>query len=118
MASSPPSDFEFERACACLESSGITVLDRRWQPPGGQDQAPVIAAWRQTLIVCDVRIITAASRDSITQMSAARARRLRRLAVAWMDAHAVRYEQIRLDAIGIIREGPGGYTITHAMEVA
>jgi len=95
----------------------MKVLDRRWQAPGDQGEAGIIGLHRGMLIVCEVRIVTAASGDGITRMSTAKIRRLRRIAVVWMDAHGTRYDRVRVDAIGIVREGPGGYTITHAVEV-
>jgi putative endonuclease len=39
--------------------------------------------------------------------------RLRRLAVQWLNAHGVRFEQIRIDVIGLLYEGTGGFTIEH-----
>jgi putative endonuclease len=39
--------------------------------------------------------------------------RLRRLAVGWINAHGVRFDQVRIDVVGLVYEGTGGFTIEH-----
>ncbi len=40
-------------------------------------------------------------------------RRLRGLAVAWLSAHGVRFDQVRVDVVGLVREATGDFTVEH-----
>ena len=42
---------------------------------------------------------------------------LRRLAGRWLAAHGVRFDQIRIDAVGLLQESAGGFTIKHIRAV-
>ena len=44
--------------------------------------------------------------------------RLRRLAAQWLSAHGVRFDQIRIDVLGLLRDGSGGFTVEHVRGVA
>ena len=44
-------------------------------------------------------------------------RRLRRLAAQWLAAHGSRYDQIRIDVVGLLRDGADGFTIEHVRGV-
>lgn len=111
------SDSALDHAAGCLRSIGATILDRRWREPGTQDEAPIIASHQHSLVICDVRSIAPGSSTDLTHMNPAKVRRLRRLAIAWMRDHGGRYDRVRVDAVGIVRDGTGGYTVTHAQEV-
>ncbi|HEX2819158.1 MAG TPA: hypothetical protein VHO07_03170 [Streptosporangiaceae bacterium] len=47
------------------------------------------------------------------QVSGATVRRMRRLAVDWMDAHGKRYDQVRTDSIVILALPMSQYDLTH-----
>ena len=36
---------------------------------------------------------------------------------AWLTAHGVRFDQIRIDVVGLLYEGTGGFTIEHVRGV-
>lgn len=95
-----------------LHDAGFRLLDRDWQ--SAQGQLDIVAADRQVLVVCEVRT-RSGTKHGLPPETAGRARihRLRKLAVAWMTAHGVRFEQMRVDRAGVIWEGTGGYTIEH-----
>ena len=39
--------------------------------------------------------------------------RLRRLAVRWLTAHGIRFDQIRIDVVGLLDDSAGGFTVEH-----
>ena len=43
--------------------------------------------------------------------------RLRRLAALWLSAHGIRFDQIRIDVVGLLCDGAGGYTVEHVRGV-
>jgi putative endonuclease len=95
-----------------LESAGFRVLDRAWRSPDGQ--LDIAAVDRHVFVVCEVKTRSGTRhRSALEAISRARLRRLRGLAVAWLNAHGVRFEQVRVDIITLTREGPGGYTTEH-----
>ena len=38
-------------------------------------------------------------------------------AARWLSEHGKRYDQIRIDAVGLLQEGTGGFTIEHIRTV-
>jgi putative endonuclease len=99
-----------------LQDAGFRLLDRDWQSAEGR--LDVVATDRQVLVACEVRT-RSGTRYGLPLETAGRARhrRLRKLAVAWMTAHGVRFDQVRVDIAGVIWEGTGGYTIEHTRGV-
>lgn len=95
-----------------LESAGFRVLDRTWQAPDGQ--LDIVAVDRGVFVVCEVT--TRSGNRYGTELEAigrARLQRLRGMAAAWLNAHGVRFDQVRVDIIGLVWEGSGGYTTEH-----
>ena len=46
-------------------------------------------------------------------VSQAKRARLRRLAVQWLNAHGVRFDQVRIDVVGLVYDGTGGFSVEH-----
>jgi putative endonuclease len=95
-----------------LERSGLQVLDRNWRCAEGE--VDIVAVDRGVLVICEVK--TRSDTRYGTPLEAISARkhgRLRRLAVRWVAAHGVRYEEIRIDVVGVLRAAPGEFTIEH-----
>jgi putative endonuclease len=114
---SPPQRQEaISEAARYLERNGVKVLDQRWQAPGESGQLDLIAVERDVFAVAAVSYATPTGRANLTEISAKKARLLRRLGVAWMNAHGVRYDRLRVDAVAVLWEGTGGYTIQHVRE--
>jgi putative endonuclease len=105
------------RAEQYLQGTGLRVLDRDWHH--GDGRLDVIAADGQhVLVVCMVRTMRRGARQRpLDAISKTRVRSKRRLAVIWMREHGVRYDQIRIDVLGLLHEGTGGYTIEHVKAV-
>jgi hypothetical protein len=38
--------------------------------------------------------------------------------VAWLNAHGIRFDRVRVDVVGLVRDPSGGYTIEHVRGVA
>jgi Holliday junction resolvase-like predicted endonuclease len=39
--------------------------------------------------------------------------RLRWRAVRWLTAHGIRFDQIRIDVVGLLSDSAGGFTVEH-----
>ena len=95
-----------------LESAGLRILDRNWRCATGE--IDIVAVDRQVFVVCEVKTRSGTRFGTpLEAVGRAKLRRLRKLAVAWLNAHGVRFEQVRVDIVGLVYEGTGGYTIEH-----
>jgi putative endonuclease len=99
-----------------LAAAGMRILDRNWRCKDGE--IDIVAADRHVFVVCEVKTRSSARYGTpLEAVGRAKLKRLRRLAVLWLIAHGVRYDQIRIDVVGLIYEGTGGYTIEHVKGV-
>ena len=95
-----------------LESCGFRILDRNWRCAEGE--IDIVAVERHTFVVCEVKTRSGTRYGTpLEAVGRAKRNRLRRLAVRWLTAHGVRFDQIRIDVIGLLYEGTGGFTIQH-----
>jgi putative endonuclease len=103
-------------AAEYLERSGMRILDRNWRCAEGE--LDIVAAQRQTLVVCEVKTRSSdrfgTPLEAITRQ---KQRRLRRLAICWVVAHGVLFDEIRIDALGVLRASSGEFTVTHVAGV-
>ncbi|MGH3190297.1 MAG: YraN family protein [Streptosporangiaceae bacterium] len=100
-----------QRAAEYLKSCGLRILDRDRHGPEGE--IDIVAEDRGTLVVCVVMSRVKSALEPLEAVSRARRARLRRLAVQWLNAHGVLFDRVRIDVIGLIYEGTGGFTIEH-----
>jgi putative endonuclease len=99
-----------------LEKAGFRLLDRDWHD--GNEVLDIVAAERHVFIVCEVKIRSRTGyRAPLEAVSRAKRGRLRTLAVRWMNGHGVRFDQVRIDVVGVVYEGSGGFTIEHIRAV-
>jgi len=98
-----------------LESRGLQVLDQRWRYSFGD--LDLVAADQGVFVACAVRVRRPRVNGDPAHLSEQKVRLLRRLAVRWMQEHAVRYDQVRADVAVVSYEGTGGYTIEHVKGV-
>jgi putative endonuclease len=90
----------------------VTGKDRNWRSADGE--IDIVAVERHVLVVCEVKSRTSTRYGSpLEAVSRAKRGRLRRLAVQWLNAHGVRFDQVRIDVVGLVYEGTGGFTIEH-----
>jgi putative endonuclease len=100
-----------------LRDSGFTILDHNWT--SGEHAIDLLAVERDVFVICIVKS-RVRSRHYATPLEAVTrpySDRLRRAALAWLNAHGTRYSQVRIDVIGLVQEGTGGYTIEHIRAV-
>lgn len=106
-----------QAAVAYLEGLGFRILDRNWRCADGE--IDIVAVERHTFVVCEVKTRSGTRYGTpLEAVGRAKHRRLRRLAVAWLNAHGVRFDQIRIDVVGLLYEGSGGFTIEHVRGVS
>ena len=106
-----------QAAVEYLEKQGFRILDRNWRCAEGE--LDIVAVDRRVFVAVEVK--TRSSTRFGTPLEAvgrAKRLRLRRLAVTWLNAHGVHFEQVRVDVVGLMYEGTGGYTIRHVRGVA
>ena len=95
-----------------LEGCGFRILDRNWRCAEGE--IDIVAVERHTFVVCEVKTRSGTRYGTpLEAVGRAKRNRLRRLAVRWLIAHGVRFDQIRIDVVGLLYEGTGGFTIQH-----
>jgi len=93
-----------------LESAGLRILDRDWRCADGQ--IDIVAAEDRTLVVCEVQT-RSASGPSAPAMGRARRTRLRRLAVRWLVAHGLLFDEVRVDVVRLSGGRSGATAIEH-----
>jgi putative endonuclease len=99
-----------------LEGCGFRILDRNWRCAEGE--IDIVAVERHTFVVCEVKTRSGTRYGTpLEAVGRAKRARLRRLAVRWLTAHGVRFDQIRIDVVGLLYEGTGGFTIEHVRGV-
>ena len=103
-------------AAAYLERAGFRILDRNWRCAEGE--LDIVAAERRVLVVCEVKTRSDARYGSpLEAITRAKRSRLRRLAIRWLVAHGVLFDEVRIDVIGLIRNQAGLYEIEHVRGV-
>jgi putative endonuclease len=102
-------------AAEYLERSGLRILARNWRCSEGE--IDIVAAERQVLVVCEVKTRSGTRYGTPLEAITRRKRaRLRRLAVRWLAANGVLFDEVRVDVIGLTRQ-PGGFAIEHVRGV-
>ncbi|HLI36080.1 MAG TPA: YraN family protein [Streptosporangiaceae bacterium] len=105
-----------QAAAGYLEASGFRILDRNWRCADGE--IDIVAVERHALVICEVKTRSGARYGTpFEAVSRAKLARLRRLAVRWLNAHGVLFDQVRIDVVGLTPDGSGGYTIEHVRGV-
>jgi putative endonuclease len=103
-------------AAKFLTDAGLSVLGRNWRCKLGE--IDIVALDGRTLVVCEVKtrsgVRFGTPLEAITRQ---KAQRLRRLAVAWVRAHGLVFDQIRIDVIAVLRAASGDFSIEHVRGV-
>jgi putative endonuclease len=106
-----------QAAVSYLESRGFRILDRNWRC--GDGEIDIVAVERHTFVVCEVKTRSGTRFGTpLEAVGRAKRRRLRRLAALWLSAHGIRFDQIRIDVLGLLRDGADGFTVEHVRGVA
>jgi putative endonuclease len=105
-----------QAAVEYLERAGLRILDRNWRCAEGE--IDIVAAERQELVICEVKTRSSTRYGSpLEAISRSKRARLRRLAIQWLVAHGILFDEVRIDAIGLIRDESGHYQIEHVRGV-
>ena len=108
---------EGEQAAAdYLTGRGFRILDRNWRCAGGE--IDIVAVDRRTFVVCEVKTRSGTQYGApVEAVGPRKHKRLRRLAAIWLSAHGIRFDEIRIDVLGLLRDGTDGFTIEHVRGV-
>ncbi len=100
-----------------LVEQGMVVLDRNWRCELGE--IDLVARDGDTLVVCEVKtrrgLGTGGPLEAVTADKLAR---LRRLAMRWVASHGVHPSAVRVDVVGVLRQGPGPAELVHLRDVS
>lgn len=103
-------------AAEYLERAGMRILDRNWRCAEGE--IDIVATERQILVVCEVKTRSSVRYGTpLEAVTRAKRLRLRRLAARWLVAYGVLFDEVRIDVVGLIKDGPDDYLIEHARGV-
>ena len=99
-----------------LERAGLRILDRNWRCADGE--IDIVAAERRVLVVCEVKTRSGTRFGTpLEAISRNKRTRLRRLAVQWLAAHGVLFDEVRIDVIGLLKDTAGEFQIEHVRGV-
>lgn len=103
-------------AAEFLADAGLSVISRNWRCSLGE--IDIVALEGRTLVVCEVKTRSGVRFGTpLEAITWQKARRLRGLAVAWVRAHGLVFDEIRIDAIGVLRAASGEFSIEHVRGV-
>jgi putative endonuclease len=103
-------------AAEYLQQAGMRILDRNWRCAEGE--LDIVAAERRVLVACEVKTRSGLGFGSpLEAISRRKQARLRRLAISWIRAHGVLFDEARIDVIGLVRDRAGHFTIEHVRGV-
>jgi putative endonuclease len=105
-----------QAAAEYLQTAGFRILDRNWRCADGE--IDIVATERHVLVVCEVKTRSGVRYGTpLESVSRVKRTRLRRLAIRWLTAHGVRFDQVRVDVVGVVCEPSGGYAVEHVRGV-
>lgn len=103
-------------AVATLRDSGLVVLARNWRCPTGE--VDVVARDGDCLVICEVKTRRSTRYGTPAEaVSPRKLRRLRELALRWLDEQQVYVPRIRFDVVSIIVPPAGRPVIEHLVGV-
>jgi putative endonuclease len=101
-----------EHAAHFLHAAGMEILARNWRCSEGE--IDIVALDCRTLVICEVKTRSGVGFGTpLEAVTRPKARRLRRLAVAWLRTQGLAFDQIRIDVVGVLRTAPGEFSVEH-----
>jgi putative endonuclease len=108
-------DLAADHLCA----AGLQIIARNWRCPDGE--LDIIALDGEVLVFVEVKTRSSAAFGSPAEaVGHAKAARLRRLALRWLEEQrreSAFWPLLRFDVIAVVRLSPGGPQITHLQGV-
>lgn len=95
-----------------LQAKGLMILDRNWRIREGE--IDIVAADGQTIIFVEVKTRSSARfGDPLESISPAKARRMQRLALAWLASNQRLGASYRIDVAGVTLSRAGAVLIDY-----
>lgn len=95
-----------------LRRQGLTVLARNWRCSRGE--LDIVARDGSALVICEVKTRRGTGYgDPVEAVGPRKLRRLRELALRWLDEQQVHVPEIRIDVIGVLQPLSGPAVIHH-----
>jgi putative endonuclease len=107
-----------QAAAEYLQRAGYRILARNWRCSEGE--IDIVAADRRALVACEVKTRSDTRYGTPLEAVTRRKRsRLRRLAVHWVIANGVLFDEVRVDVVEVLKSEtePGGFAIEHVRGV-
>jgi putative endonuclease len=99
-----------------LARAGLRVLDRNWRCAEGE--IDIVAAERRVLVICEVKTRSSTRYGTpLEAITRSKRARLRRLAIRWLVAHGVLFDEVRIDVVGVLCDQAGRCTVEHVRGV-
>jgi putative endonuclease len=99
-----------------LRGQGLVILARNWRCPTGE--LDVIARDGSSLVICEVKTRRSGAYGSpLEAVGPRKLRRLRELALRWLDEQQIHVPDIRFDVIGIVQPLAGRPVLQHVRGV-
>ena len=99
-----------------LVRQGLVLLDRNWRCEAGE--IDLVLREGRVLVVCEVKTRSSTAFGSpVEGVNEQKAERLRRLADRWLEEHAVRPPEVRLDVVGVLVPRTGRPQVEHVRGV-
>lgn len=103
-------------AAEYLQQAGFRILDRNWRCAEGE--IDIVMVDRRVLVVCEVKTRSGTGYGTpLEAITRQKVRRLRHLAIRWVQANGVLFDEVRVDAVEVLKDGRGGFTIEHVRGV-
>ncbi|MCH9738462.1 MAG: YraN family protein [Actinomycetia bacterium] len=101
-----------ELATRYLTKNGMVILERNWRCDIGE--LDVIARDKDDLVICEVKTRrSTVFGEPIEAVTPRKVRRMRGLALRWLETKSVSPRGIRFDVVGVLAPVVGPPTITH-----
>jgi putative endonuclease len=99
-----------------LQRAGLRILDRNWRCADGE--IDIVAAERRALVICEVKTRSGVRYGTpLEAITRQKRNRLRRLAIRWLVAHGILFDEIRIDVVGVLRSESGEFSVDHVRGV-
>ena len=105
-------------AAAYLHSRGMWVVGRNWRCPAGE--IDIVAVDGRWLVVCEVKTRRSlVAGEPVEAVTPEKVRRLRRLALAWIEAHgSAPRRTVRIDVVSVWWPPAGPAVVRHVKWVS
>ena len=99
-----------------LVADGMVLVDRNWRCPSGE--LDLVLRDGEVLVFCEVKTRTSAAYGHpLEAVGPAKAARLRRLAVLWVEEHGLHPAGLRIDLVGVLLGEAGPAEVEHVRGV-